>query len=48
MNKDWKIIQLDSGHYMAVHGDDVRSSPIFALKSWCINWVKEYIKREIK
>jgi hypothetical protein len=35
----WHVIQLDSGHYMGVHEDDIRETAItvnrFHARKWC-------------
>jgi hypothetical protein len=37
----WHVIQLDSGHYMGVHEDDRRETPItvnrFHARQWCFD-----------
>ena len=37
----WHVIQLDSGHYMGVHEDDIRETAItvnrFHARRWCFN-----------
>lgn len=38
--KDWKIEQLDSGHWIATFGE--LESPIACKKSWVKAWVKSY------
>jgi hypothetical protein len=37
----WHVIQLDSGHYMGVHEDDIRETSItvnrFHARKWCFD-----------